>query len=375
MADRYTQDAPGRVSAAPTDQLPLAARVDADEWTCPVPLRDESQVVMGHGGGGLLGSELVEHLFLPAFGTSEYAAAPRDSAVVPAGSARLAFTTDSYVVHPLFFPGGCIGDLAVNGTINDLAMSGARPLALSAAFILEEGLDMAVLGRVAQAMGAAARAAGVPLVTGDTKVVERGHADGLYVTTSGIGLIPPDVHIGPERARPGDRVIVSGSIGEHGVAIMSVRSGIEFGTRIRTDSAPLAGLVADLIAAVPDVHTLRDPTRGGVATSLCEIAAAARVGIELDEAAVPVPEPVAAACGFLGLDPLHVANEGKLLAFVPEGYAREALAALRAHPAGTGARIIGTVTDQYPGIVVGRTLLGATRVIDRPLGEQLPRIC
>jgi hydrogenase expression/formation protein HypE len=353
----------------------VAEIVEVGAWSCPVPLRNEQHIVMGHGGGGLLSGELVEHLFLPAFDAVESAAAPRDSAVVRAGGARLAFTTDSYVVNPLFFPGGCIGDLAVNGTVNDLAMSGAVPVALSAGFILEEGLELEVLGRVAQAMGAAAAAAGVPLVTGDTKVVERGHADGLYVNTSGIGLIPDGVDIGPERARPGDRVIVSGNVGEHGVAIMSVRSGIQFGTEIRTDSAPLGGVVAGLLAAAPAVHVLRDPTRGGVATSLCEIAASSDVGIELDEAAVPVPEGVASACGFLGLDPLHVANEGKLLAFVPADQADAALAALRAHPFGRDAAVIGSVTGEHPGIVVGRTSLGGTRVIDLPLGEQLPRIC
>jgi hydrogenase expression/formation protein HypE len=213
------------------------------------------------------------------------------------------------------------------------------------------------------------------VVTGDTKVVERGHADGLFINTSGIGVVADGVHIGPERACPGDRILVSGPIGEHGVAIMSVRSGIEFGTTVRTDSAPLHTLVAGLIAAVPEVHTLRDPTRGGVAASLCEIAAAARVGIELDDAAVPVPEAVAAACGFLGLDPLHVANEGKMLAFVRATDAEAALAVLTAHPSGAGARLIGTVTEEHPGIVVGRTALGGTRIIDRPLGEQLPRIC
>jgi hydrogenase expression/formation protein HypE len=351
------------------------ARVDIDSWTCPAPLRDTKQIVLGHGGGGILSGELVEHLFLPAFDAADLAAAPRDSAVLETGGIRLAFTTDSYVVNPLFFPGGSIGDLAVNGTVNDLACSGAMPFALATAFILEEGLEVATLGRVAQALGAAARAAGVRLVTGDTKVVERGRADGLYVNTSGIGVVPAGVHIGPEQARPGDAVLVSGSVGEHGVAIMSVRAGIEFGTEVRTDSAPLHTLVAGLLAAVAEVHTLRDPTRGGLAASLCEIAAASRVGIELDERAVPVPEAVAAACGFLGLDPLHVANEGKMLAFVPEPYAEAALAALTAHPSGREARIIGRVTGEHPAVVVGRTPLGGTRIIDRPLGEQLPRIC
>jgi hydrogenase expression/formation protein HypE len=353
----------------------VADIVDIDAWTCPIPLRDEKHIVLGHGGGGLLSSELVEHLFLPAFGASGPAGALRDSAVVVAGSARLAFSTDSYVVNPLFFPGGCIGDLAVNGTINDLAMSGAVPIALSGGFILEEGLELEVLGRVAQAMGAASTKAGVRLVTGDTKVVERGHADGLFINTSGIGLIADGVDIDPGRARPGDRVIVSGPIGEHGVAIMSVRSGIEFGTQIRTDSAALHEMVAGLLAAVPDVHVLRDPTRGGVATSLCEIAASARVGIDLDESAVPVPDAVAAACGFLGLDPLHVANEGKLVAFVAAESVDAALEAISGHPLGQGARVIATVTEEHPGVVVGRTPLGGARVIDRPLGEQLPRIC
>jgi hydrogenase expression/formation protein HypE len=357
-----------------TESVPYGS-IDVDGWTCPVPLRDEKHIVLGHGGGGILSGELIEHLFLPAFDSADQAKAGRDSAVFKAGGATLAFTTDSYVVHPLFFPGGCIGDLAINGTINDLAMSGAVPIALSAGFILEEGLEVEVLGRVAHAMGTAARSAGVRLVTGDTKVVERGKADGLFINTSGIGLVPDGVDIGPEKARPGDRIIVSGPIGEHGVAIMSVRSGIEFGTTIGTDSAPLHTLVADLLAAVPDVHTLRDPTRGGVAASLCEIAASARVGVALDESAVPVPEAVAAACGFLGLDPLHVANEGKLVAFVPADQVDAALAAIQAHRFGRGARVIGTVVEEHPGMVVGHTPLGGTRVIDRPLGEQLPRIC
>jgi hydrogenase expression/formation protein HypE len=352
----------------------LTEGLDLVGWSCPLPLRDHRQVLLGHGGGGVLSAELVEHLFLPAFGTQT--AAPADAAVLAAGGARLAFTTDSYVVRPLFFPGGSIGELAVHGTVNDLACAGAVPLALSTAFILEEGLEIETLGRVAQAMGRAARAAGVRLATGDTKVVERGLADGLYVTTSGVGLVPDGVDIRPERARPGDRVLVSGAVGEHGVAVLSVREGLEFGTEIRSDTAPLHGLVADLIAAVgPAVHALRDPTRGGLATSLCEIAAAAGAGIVFEERAVPVPEAVAAACGFLGLDPLQVANEGKLVAFVAPEHADRALDAMRAHPAGQEAAIIGTVTADHPGVVVARTPLGGTRIVDRPLGEQLPRIC
>jgi hydrogenase expression/formation protein HypE len=358
----------------------MAEILDPLAWTCPVPLRDQQRVVLGHGGGGQLSSELIEHLFLPAFDADELARAPRDSAVVEAGGLRLAFTTDSYVVQPLFFPGGSIGDLAVNGTVNDLAMSGAIPLALSSGFILEEGLELDVLGQVAEAMGRAARRADVRLVTGDTKVVGYGAADGLYVNTSGVGLIPEGVDLRPDGARPGDRVIVSGPIGEHGVAIMSVREGIQFGTVVRTDSAPLAGLVQTMLAACPGaagrgIHVLRDPTRGGLAASLGEIAEASRVGVDVTETAVPVPASVEAACGFLGLDPLHVANEGKLVAFVEEEVADAVLAAMQAHEFGRGATVIGTVTEDHPGMVVGRTALGGTRVIDRPLGEQLPRIC
>lgn len=353
--------------------LPIAP-VDVEGWSCPVPLRHTERIVLGHGGGGVLSGELIEHLFLPALGDASNAEM-RDSAVLPAPGGRLAFTTDSYVVSPLFFPGGSIGDLAVNGTVNDLAMSGAQPLALSAGFILEEGLETAVLGRVAQAMGEAARAAGVRIVTGDTKVVDRGKADQLFVNTAGIGLVPDGVDIRPGRAAPGDVVLVSGDVGEHGVAIMSLREGIEFGTTLTSDTAALHGLVAALLAAVPDVHVLRDPTRGGVAGMLCEIAEVAQVGIEVEEASVPVPEAVAAACGFLGLDPLHVANEGKLVAVVPEEHAEAALAALRAHPLGARAAVIGTVGEAHPGILVARSPLGAGRVVSRPLGEQLPRIC
>ncbi|MCG2796990.1 MAG: hydrogenase expression/formation protein HypE [Cellulomonas sp.] len=354
--------------------LPIAP-LDVEGWTCPAPLRHQDRIVLGHGGGGVLSGELIEHLFLPALGDASNAEM-RDSAVLDSpGSGRLAFTTDSYVVSPLFFPGGCIGDLAVNGTVNDLAMSGAQPLALSAGFILEEGLETAVLGRVAQAMGAAARSAGVRIVTGDTKVVDRGKADQLFINTAGIGVVPDGVDVRPSRAAPGDVVLVSGLVGEHGVAIMSLREGIEFGTALTSDTAALHTLVAALLAAVPDVHVLRDPTRGGVAGTLCEIAEVADVGIELVESAVPVPDAVGAACGFLGLDPLHVANEGKLIAIVPRASAEAALAALRAHPLGVHAAIIGEVGDEHPGLLVARSALGAGRVVSRPLGEQLPRIC
>lgn len=358
-----------------------APALDFESWSCPVPLRNSPTIVMGHGGGGALSAELVDHLFVPAF--SPDPAAPSvlralgDSAVVELGGARLAFSTDSYVVRPMFFPGGSIGDLAVNGTVNDLAMSGAQPAYLSCGFILEEGTDLAVVGRIAQALGEAARSAGVTIATGDTKVVDAGHGDGVYINTAGIGLVPPGVDIRPDRARPGDVVLVSGAIGVHGVAILSVREGLEFGTEVRSDSAALNGLVAAMLAAGPDVdvHTLRDPTRGGLAATLNEIARAAQVGVRITERAVPVPAEVANACGFLGLDPWYVANEGKLVAFVPPEHADAVLAAMRAHPFGAEAAIIGECVEDHPGMVVARTGLGGTRVVDLPLGEQLPRIC
>ncbi len=348
---------------------------DFENWVCPVPLRETPTVVMGHGGGGAMSAELVEHLFLPAYGS---AAAPElgDSAVLDVGDGtRLAFSTDSFVVRPMFFPGGSIGDLAVNGTVNDLAMSGAVPLFLSSAFILQEGTALTELGRIAQDMGAAAREAGVRLVTGDTKVVDSGSGDGVYVNTSGIGVVPEGVRIGPRRAEPGDAVLISGDIGVHGVAVLSCREGLEFGTAVESDTAPLHGLVAALLATGTDVHVLRDPTRGGVAASLNEIATASGVGVELVERDLPVPEPVRDACSLLGLDPLQVANEGKVIAVVPGGCADRVLAAMTAHPLGGGARRIGTVVSEHPGMVVARTGLGGTRVVGMPVGEQLPRIC
>ncbi|MFD4573345.1 hydrogenase expression/formation protein HypE [Streptomyces sp. NPDC058417] len=329
---------------------------------------------MGHGGGGTLSAELVEHLFAPAFGNDTLAELG-DSARLPASGERLAFSTDSFVVRPLFFPGGSIGDLAVNGTVNDLAMSGARPAYLSCGFILEEGVPLDVVAAVARAFGEAARRAGVTVVTGDTKVVEAGHGDGVFINTSGIGYVPDGVDIRPQRAAPDDVVLVSGAIGVHGVAIMSVREGLEFGVAIESDTAPLGGLVAELLDVCPDVHVLRDPTRGGLATTLNEIAGASGVGVALVENDLPVPDTVANACAFLGLDPLYVANEGKLVAFVPPDRADACLAALRAHPLGREAVAIGRCVPEHPGMVVSATGLGGTRVVDTPLGEQLPRIC
>ncbi len=329
---------------------------------------------MGHGGGGKLSADLVEHLFLPAF-RNDTLSRLGDSAVVAVNGSRLAFSTDSYVVRPLFFPGGNIGDLAVNGTVNDVAMSGAQPLYLSAGFIVEEGLPLETLAAIADSMGAAARVAQVALVTGDTKVVDKGHGDGVFVNTSGFGLIPEGVHIAPHRAQPGDVVLVSGEIGLHGIAILSVREGLEFGAPIQSDSAPLNGLVAEMLAVTREIHVLRDPTRGGVASSLNEIARASQVGIVLDERALPVPLAVRAACDMLGMDPLYIANEGKLLAIAPAAVADRLLDAMRRHPVAGQAAVIGRVTDQHPGVVVARTGIGGMRVVDMQVGEQLPRIC
>ncbi len=349
--------------------------IDPADWVCPLPLRQTRRIVLGHGGGGVLSEELIDNLFLPAFGTGGGPA--RDSALLAVPAGTIAVTTDSYVVQPLFFPGGNIGDLAVNGTINDLACSGAQPVGLTAGFIIEEGLELEVLGAVAHAMGRAARNAGVDIVTGDTKVVGKGSADQLFVNTAGVGVVPAGIQIGPERARPGDHVLVSGNLGEHGVAIMSVREGIDFGTVVQTDSAPLHLLVAAMLA-IDDpgaVHALRDPTRGGLVASVVEIARAAAVGIELDEGNIPVPEEVSSACSFLGLDPLQVANEGKLVAFVDPTHSAAVLDVMRSTPAGAHAAIIGRVVTEHPGMVVGKTPFGTTRVIERELGEQLPRIC
>ncbi|CAN5143138.1 hydrogenase expression/formation protein HypE [soil metagenome] len=348
--------------------------INPDSWTCPLPLRDSPHVLMGHGGGGKLSAELIEHLFLPAF-RNDTLARLGDAAVLPFASGRLAFTTDSYVVRPLFFPGGCIGDLAVNGTVNDLAVSGAKPLYLSAAFILEEGFPLAQLGRIVQRMAAAAQAAGVAIVCGDTKVVDSGHCDGCYITTAGVGMVPDGVNLGPEKARPGDVVIVSGTIGNHGIAILSVREGLDFETVIKSDTAALNSLVSEMLVACPEIRAMRDPTRGGLAATLNEIAGRSNVGIEITESRVLIDEQVRSACDLLGLDSLLVANEGKLIAIVPGTSADTLLAVMRQHPFGTHAAVIGTVTDEHPKMVVARTAIGGRRVVTLPLGEQLPRIC
>jgi hydrogenase expression/formation protein HypE len=330
---------------------------------------------MGHGGGGKLGNELVEHLFLPAFRNPALENLG-DAAVFDLGSGKLAMSTDSFVVQPLFFPGGSIGALAVNGTVNDLAVSGADPKFLSASFILEEGFPLAQLAAIVDAMAEAANTAGVRIVTGDTKVVERGHGDGCYINTAGVGVLRPGINVGPHRAKAGDAILVSGTMGDHGMAIMSVREGLEFESQIRSDCAALNGLIAEVLAVAGDaIHTMRDPTRGGLASTLNEIAHSSGVGVEIDETSMPVRTEVQSACELLGLDPVYVANEGKVVFFVAAEASERVLEVLHAHPLGREAARIGHVTAQHAGMLVARTAMGANRVIPTQIGEQLPRIC
>ncbi|HWQ55489.1 MAG TPA: hydrogenase expression/formation protein HypE [Bryobacteraceae bacterium] len=341
--------------------------------SCPLPITEHKTVVMGHGSGGRLSAQLIRDLFLPAFDNAILRRLD-DQAVFDIGGARIAFTTDSFVVTPLFFPGGDIGKLAVHGTVNDLAMSGARPLYLSSAFIMEEGLPLEDLARITASMAEAAAAAGVSIATGDTKVVNRGSADRLFITTSGVGLVPPGISISASNARPGDAILLSGTIADHGMAVMSKREGLEFEGAILSDTAPLNRLV-DAMLAAGEIHALRDPTRGGLATSLSEIAEASGTGVEIEAARIPVAEPVRAACEILGLDPLFVANEGKLVAFVAPESAEAVLAAMRLTPDGRDAAIIGRAVADHPRMVLLRTEIGGTRILDLPFSEQLPRIC
>jgi hydrogenase expression/formation protein HypE len=347
-------------------------------FSCPIPIFDHKHIVLGHGSGGKLTADLIEKIFLPAFRNPTLDKLD-DQALVTIGGARLAFTTDSFVVTPIFFPGGDIGRLAIHGTVNDLAMSGARPLYLSAAFILEEGLAVDDLRRVVESMRSAAAEAGVQLVTGDTKVVNRGKGDQIFITTTGIGVIEHSFSISADRARPGDKILLSGYIGDHGMTIMSQREGLEFESSIESDCAPLNSLVATMLATAASsndfVHTLRDPTRGGVATTLNEIAKHANVGMLLDERAIPVRESVKGACEVLGLDPLYVANEGKLLAMVVPEMADAVLEQMHRHRLGQDAAIIGEVVEAHRGMVLMKTEIGGTRVLDVMFGEQLPRIC
>ncbi|RME86607.1 MAG: hydrogenase expression/formation protein HypE [Anaerolineae bacterium] len=347
-----------------------------DGWTCPLPLQNYPTIVMGHGSGGKMMNDLIRHLFAAQF-QNDFLEQLADATALDglAEGQRLAISTDSFVVSPLFFPGGNIGELAVNGTVNDVAMSGARPLFLTTGFILEEGLPMDTLGEIVASMARACEAAGVSIVAGDTKVVNKGHGDGVYINTTGIGLIPADVHIAPNRARPGDAILVSGTMGDHGIAIMSVREGLQFETAIESDTAPLNGLVEAMLVVTREIHCLRDATRGGLAAVLNELATASGVGFEFEEERVPVRPAVQAACEMLGLDPLYIANEGKLVAIVDGEKAEAVLEAMRAHPLGREAAIIGKVVEEHPGMVVARTGIGGSRVVDLPAGELLPRIC
>jgi len=345
------------------------------EPSCPLPLSEYPHVLMAHGGGGRLSRMLTESLLLQAF-DNPHLRPLHDGAVVEVDKGRLAVSTDTFVVSPIFFPGGDIGSLAVHGTINDLAMCGARPLCLAVGLILEEGLAMTALARVVDSMREAALQAGVPIVTGDTKVVDRGKGDGIFINTTGVGCVAPGAAIDAQRVRPGDRVIVSGRLAEHGIAILSVREGLEFETALASDTAPLHGLVAGALAAAgTDLHMLRDPTRGGVASALNEIAAQARVGIRLREDALPIGDAVRGACEILGLDPLYVANEGKCLLIVAPERAEATLAAVREHPLGRDAAVIGEVVRDHPGQVTLVSSVGGLRVVDMMSGEQLPRIC
>lgn len=341
---------------------------------CPAPIFDHKQIVLGHGSGGKLTADLMQKIFLPAF-RNDYLDRLDDQAVFQAGEGRWAFTTDSFVVTPIFFPGGDIGRLAVNGTINDLAMCGAEPRYLAAAFVLEEGLAAEDLRRVVDSMRAAVEEAGVLLITGDTKVVNRGHGDQVFITTTGLGIIPRPITISADGARPGDRIILSGSIGDHGMAVMSRRENLEFEGGIESDTAALHSLVRAMLEASEKIHSLRDPTRGGLATTLNEIASRSTVGMEIEEGVIPVREEVKGACEMLGLDPLYVANEGKLVAIVAEEAAKPVLQAMRAHPLGQDSQVIGRVTCEHAPLVLMKTSVGGTRIVDVMLGEALPRIC
>ena len=349
-----------------SDQVPFS--------DCPVPIADMSQILLGHGSGGKLSADLIEKIILPAFSN---AALDRldDQAILTFGNARLAFTTDSYVVTPIFFPGGDIGELAVNGTVNDLAMGGAKPLFLSVAFILEEGLPLADFQRVVASVRRAADRAGVDVVTGDTKVVGRGSGDKVFITTSGIGLVAPGIDLSSSRVQPGDAILVSGTIGDHGIAILSQREGMAFDEPMESDTAPLHDLVARMLDAYPAIHAMRDPTRGGLAATLVEIASRQKLGMQIDETLVPIRDSVRGACEILGLDPMLVANEGKLVAFVPGEGSATVLEAMRHHPLGLNAVEIGHVVDDRRGLVRVRTSIGGERILDLPFGEALPRIC
>lgn len=358
-----------------TDTATIAAEMLG---TCPLPFSGYDRVLLGHGSGGTLSNDLIRKIFVPGFNNKTLARL-EDQATLnlngAAGGARLAFTTDSFVVRPIFFPGGDVGKLAVHGTVNDLAVGGAKPLFLSAAFILEEGLALVDLKRIVESMHQACEEAGFELVTGDTKVVDRGKGDQVFITTSGIGIVPAGLNLSIRNARPGDVILLSGTIGDHGLAIMSVREGIGFETVLESDSAALTDLVRVMLEACAEIRCMRDPTRGGISSALNELAEASKVGVKLDESAIPIRREVRSACDMLGLDPLYAANEGKLLAVAPAERADALLAAMKAHPLGRNSAIIGKISDDHAGMVVLRTLVGGERVVTMLTGEQLPRIC
>jgi hydrogenase expression/formation protein HypE len=342
--------------------------------SCPVPKSQYDRILLGHGSGGRLTAELMQRIFLPGYG-NEILAALEDQATVSVNGTRIAVTTDSFVVRPLFFPGGDIGKLAIHGTVNDLAVGGATPLFIAAAFILEEGLALDDLIRIVASMRETCEEAGVSLVTGDTKVVDRGKGDQVFITTTGIGMVPESRSLSIRNARPGDCIVVSGTIGDHGIAIMSVREGIEFETVLESDTASLSGLTKSMLEACPNIRCMRDPTRGGLSSALNELAVASGVGVRLEEAAIPVKTEVHAACEILGLDPLYVANEGKLIAVIPQEDAHRLLETMQAHPLGRNAAIIGEVIAEPQGLVLMRSVVGGERVVTLLAGEQLPRIC
>jgi hydrogenase expression/formation protein HypE len=346
-----------------------------EAFACPAPARHDDTIVMAHGGGGRMTAHLLSSVFLPVF-ANDVLLAMEDQATVEVGNARVAITTDAFVVRPIFFPGGDIGRLAVSGTVNDLVVGGARPLFLTAAFVLEEGLAIEDLRRVVESMQRACQEAGITLVAGDTKVVDRGKGDAIYISTTGVGVVPASrAGLSASAARPGDVVIVSGTLGDHGIAVLAQRDGLEVETDLRSDVAPLGALVERLLSGEPRVRCMRDPTRGGLATTVIEIAARSNVGMVLDEEALPVRPEVRSICELLGLDPVYVANEGKLVAIVDPADAPEALAALRSHPLGRDAAVVGRVTDEHPRVVRLRTRVGGERVVPLLSGEQLPRIC
>jgi len=342
--------------------------------SCPIPKSDHEYILLAHGGGGKLTKQLIEKMFYAGLG-NDILDQGHDGALLPDMKGKLAFTTDSFVVDPVFFPGGDIGDLAVNGTVNDLLCCGAKPRYISLAMILEEGFLMEDLWKIVLSIGKAARKAGVKIVTGDTKVVEKGKGDGIYLNTTGIGSIMPELNISPERCSPGDVVIINGNIGDHGISIMSARKGLKISTDLTSDTCSLGEMMMDLFKQVPEIHVLRDPTRGGLASSLNEIAESSGTGITLFESSLPIHEGVEGACEIMGYDPLYIANEGKILVILPEEKASKALSIMKSHQEGAGSRIIGQVTSTHPGILHLETVIGTTRIVDMISGEQLPRIC